>query len=99
MTLCVAIGYGQCKGPIVADLVLSLKSGSRNVGKPVTLPLCAAHAIQGGIASWSARVSERAIWGVVKSIDPQVRKGLRLTHRVQVREPYKSALKTLGLRL
>ncbi len=99
MTSCAAAAYGQCSGPIVADLVLQVKAGNKNVGKPIRLPLCTQHAIQGGIASWAAHIGERAAWTVIKSVDLRVRKGLRVSHRVQVKQPYRSALRKLGFKI
>lgn len=98
MPACIGTGYGQCSGFLVADLVVQVKSGRKNVGRAVKLPLCATHAIQGGVASWLAHRGEKAVWSIVKAIEPAARRRLHLTYKVVPREPYKSMLKKMGIR-
>src|SRR2546428_13483850 len=94
---CIGRETGECKGPVVADLVLQLKRGSKNVGRPQKLPLGVVHAIRGGAYSWVAHTGEAIIWSVVRSIAPATRKGLSPTNSVVVREPCRRVLKRLGL--
>ena len=67
---CIGQDTGQCQGPVVADLVLQLKRGSRNVGRAQKLPLCVVHAFRGGAYSWVAHSGEAVMWGIIKSIVP-----------------------------
>src|SRR5207244_636353 len=93
---CIGRDAGECKGPVVADLVLQLKRGNKNVGHAQKLPLCVVHTLKGGAYSWVAHTGEAVVWNVIRSIAPATRKGVRLTHRVVVREPWRRLLKRLG---
>ncbi len=92
---CIRRATGECRGPIVADLVLQLKRGNRNVGKGEKLPLCFVHSLTGGVYSWAAHAGEALIWAAIKYVAPGTRKGVRLTYRVVAREPYRTWLKKL----
>ena len=94
---CIGRETGECRGPVVADLILQLKRGSKNVGRAQKLPLCVVHALRGGAYSWVAHTGEAVLWSVVRSIAPGTRKGLHPTYRVVVREPWRKLLKRLGL--
>lgn len=93
---CVMSKSGECHGPVVADLVIQVKRGRRNVGRPEKLPLCVVHALKGRAYSWIAHAGESIVWNVVQSVAPRARIGLRVSHRIVVRQPWKGALQKLG---
>ncbi len=97
MDSCMMTNSGECKGPVVADLVVQAKQGRRNVGKARKFPLCVVHALKGSAYSWIAHAGESIVWDVVRFLAPGTRKGLHLTYRIVVREPWKSAMRKLGL--
>lgn len=96
---CVARESGECRGPIVADLVLQAKEGRRNFGDPVKAPLCVVHAVKGALLSWFAHAGGKLLWSIRASLVPGARKGIRITHRVVAREPWRSVLRDLGITL
>lgn len=93
LTTCAASKYSECTGPIVADIVLQVKSGRKNVGRPEKLPLCLGHAVQGAVVSTLVNAGADVVWDLLRTIDPKMRKGRRLTQRFVVRDPWKSLLK------
>ncbi|HKZ98880.1 MAG TPA: hypothetical protein VJ326_04740 [Thermoplasmata archaeon] len=94
---CVMTKSGECRGPVVADLVIQVKRGRSNVGTPQKLPLCVVHALKGRAYSWIAHAGESIVWNVIQSVAPTARKGLRVSHRVVVRPKWRNILLRLGV--
>ena len=97
--LCIGKESGECQGPIVADLVVQAKRGRRNVGDPVKVPLCVVHTVKGALLSWFAHAGERLLVSIRRSIVGGGSAGIRITHRIVPREPWRSALRNLGITL
>lgn len=96
--VCIGKSTGECQGPVVADLILQVKRGSRNVGRAQKFPLCVVHTVRGGVYSWLAHTGEAVLWGLVRSIVPRTPRGLHLKYRVVVREPWRKLLKDFRFR-
>jgi|SRR6267143_4711344 len=93
---CIGRNTGECRGPLVADLVIQLKRGRKNVGKAQKFPLCIFHTIKGSAYSWLAHAGETVLLDLVRSMVPRTPRGLHVTHRIVVREPWKKLLRDLG---